>query len=153
MNPTNTLEKIYAICDIIEPDEYGCLNYPGMPGPGGYRRVRIKGKLYKVHRLALERKLGCPIKPGYFALHHCDNPACVSFDHLYEGTDADNIKDRMERNPESWYYAKSPENHARLVQLSKMPRSEKQHDHILQLAKKPRTEKQLVHSRQLSKNN
>jgi len=30
-------------------------------------------------------------------LHHCDEPACVRIDHLYEGTAADNARDRESR--------------------------------------------------------
>lgn len=29
--------------------------------------------------------------------HHCDNSSCVRFEHLYEGTQQDNIRDRNER--------------------------------------------------------
>ena len=46
------------------------------------------------HRVALERKLGRPIKPGYFSLHHCDNPPCNNPAHLFEGTHKDNARDR-----------------------------------------------------------
>lgn len=31
--------------------------------------------------------------PTVFVLHHCDTPACVRFDHLFEGTAADNTAD------------------------------------------------------------
>lgn len=30
-------------------------------------------------------------------LHHCDNPRCVRIEHLYEGTHADNMKDKKRR--------------------------------------------------------
>jgi hypothetical protein len=103
---SNTLEKIYAIIDAIEPDEYGCLNYPGMGDHGGYRIVSIEGKRCRAHRVALERKLGRPIRPGYDALHECDWPPCVNEDHLYEGTDKDNMRDKMKLTPEEQEYLK-----------------------------------------------
>lgn len=44
-------------------------------------------------RFALEEKLGRPLKKGMKALHHCDNCLCVRLDHLFEGTQRDNIID------------------------------------------------------------
>lgn len=35
--------------------------------------------------------------PDLQILHSCDNPPCVNPDHLREGTNADNVKDKMER--------------------------------------------------------
>jgi hypothetical protein len=111
--PRNTLEKIYDVCDKIEPNEYGCCVYPGMPYHNGSCVVVINYKRYKVHRLILERKLGRSIKSGYFALHICDCPSCVNQNHLYEGTHQDNMRDRVERNLESWDYMKSEAQAAR----------------------------------------
>jgi hypothetical protein len=54
-------------------------------------------KYLRHHRVALEEKLGRPIRPGMFACHHCDNPPCVNPEHLYEGTPADNTRDMMTR--------------------------------------------------------
>jgi hypothetical protein len=97
-----TLEECYRICDTMVLDENGCLLFPSatrgyhfpvwIKGPGG-------GSYRKVHRLILERKLGRPIRPGYHALHTCDHPSCVNPEHLYEGTDKDNARDRQLRNP------------------------------------------------------
>lgn len=58
---------------------------------GGYG---TRGHRY-AHREALEQKLGRPIKPGYGALHHCDNPPCIEPVHLFEGTNADNVHDMI----------------------------------------------------------
>lgn len=93
------LEEFYRICDAIEPDEYGCHPYPKAT-PGFYFIVNIDGQKKRVHRLALERKLGRPIRSGYQALHTCDYQSCINPDHLYEGTPADNARDTIERNPD-----------------------------------------------------
>jgi hypothetical protein len=99
MVASNTLEDIYRIFDAIQPDEYGCLNYP-RAWPGYAIRIRVNGKRIFAHRLALERKLGRPINPGFLACHHCDWPSCINSDHLYEGTRTYNAQDRFTRHPE-----------------------------------------------------
>jgi hypothetical protein len=99
LNMTNTLQKIYDILDSIQPDEYGCHIYPSKTPPNFYRRVKIQGKEFRLNRIALERKLGRPIRPGYEALHTCDWPSCVNTEHLYEGTKQDNVHDLMIRDP------------------------------------------------------
>ncbi len=71
------------------------------------------------HRVALERKLGRPIKPGYCSLHTCDNPPCNNPAHLFEGTKGDNNRDtaakgRMQRG-ERHYLAKLTEDDVREI--------------------------------------
>jgi hypothetical protein len=107
-----TLEEFYAKCDVIKPDENGCLSSPG----NRWGRVYIDGVARIVPRVALERKLGRPILPGHMALHGCDNPQCFSTEpgHVYEGSHSRNMQDRSERQPESFdnlrEWANSPEN-------------------------------------------
>jgi hypothetical protein len=104
------IQELYRIFDTIEPDEYGCHNYP-TAWSGHYVIVTIAGVRKSVHRWALERKLGRPIKP---ALHTCDWKSCVNPDHLYEGTNKDNARDLALRHPETWDYMRDPNSSARL---------------------------------------
>jgi hypothetical protein len=115
--PLKTLEDVYKIFDSIVPDEYGCHNYPRGNGlVGHYVWVTVKGiGRIKVHRLALERKLGRQIQPGMLALHTCDWKSCVNEDHLYEGTNRDNQLDRL-RNPDDWNNSTEGREHLRKVQ-------------------------------------
>lgn len=71
--------------------ENGCRIWDGKK----YPRVWVKGKNYAVHRVVLEKKLGRKIKPGYFSLHRCNNDKCVERSHLYEGTQHQNMQDRL----------------------------------------------------------
>src|SRR5690349_4872692 len=49
------------------------------------RRVQLYA-----HRHALELTLGRPLRPGFIAMHSCDNPPCCNPSHLTEATQADN---------------------------------------------------------------
>jgi hypothetical protein len=45
------------------------------------------------HRIAWELASGSKIPTGACVLHRCDNPPCVNPDHLFLGSQADNVKD------------------------------------------------------------
>jgi hypothetical protein len=137
MSARNTLEDIYRIFDSIVPDEYGCHQWPTAV-VGYYRTATISGRGFKVHRLALERKLGRPIRPGYEALHTCDCKSCVNEDHLYEGTKKDNNYDMRERNL----------NYQEYLQSSAWKEHLRRNGSI---SGKLRTSKQMAHSKGLSK--
>ena len=62
----------------------------------GHGKFNIGGRWYGAHRLAYEECVG-PIPPGKLVLHRCDNASCVRPDHLYVGTNFDNMRDASAR--------------------------------------------------------
>ncbi len=76
---------------IPEPNS-GCILWLGGCMPFGHGRMRWDGKLYLTHRLAWIAHRG-PIPDELFVCHKCDVPSCINPDHLFLGTNADNIKD------------------------------------------------------------
>jgi hypothetical protein len=106
---SNTMDDIYRMLDSITPDKNGCHPWLGTLPHFRRSRVKLKGRLLCVNRIVLERKLDRPIRSGYMALHTCDHGYCVNSDHIYEGTQKDNMQDRIERNPESYQWLRTPE--------------------------------------------
>lgn len=74
--------------------DYPCKLWTGASTTDGYGRKRVGGRLYLTHRLAWEEAHG-PIPEGVNVLHHCDTPACYEVEHLFLGTQADNVNDMV----------------------------------------------------------
>lgn len=73
-----------------------CWVWTGSTNKNGYGWFWWNGKNQRSHRVAWELTHG-PIESDVKVLHTCDNPTCVNPDHLYPGTDADNMRDKVER--------------------------------------------------------
>jgi len=76
-----------------------CIEAPGCRTKKGYARKWTggkHGKQWKAHRLAWTLARG-PIPPGMHVLHRCDNPPCINVEHLFLGTNRENIADRVNK--------------------------------------------------------
>lgn len=61
-----------------------------------YGFFALNGTRVYAHRFAYEMANG-PIPKGMVVCHKCDNPKCVRHDHLFLGTQADNVSDMMQK--------------------------------------------------------
>ena len=81
---------------IPEPNS-GCWLWIKGVDSKGYGRLLLqpRGKMVLAHRVSYRLHYGDTEK---FILHQCDNSYCVNPEHLYAGTQADNVRDRTVRN-------------------------------------------------------
>lgn len=83
------------------PNESGCVLWTGTLDKSGrgiiYSTCRPPQRLFQAHRLAWEFANG-PIPEGMCICHKCDVPACVNPEHLFLGTQLDNILDMVSKN-------------------------------------------------------
>ena len=69
----------------------GCRIWMGAVNEQGYGILTAWGRRYKAHRAAWEIFHGSA--PESHVLHRCDVPSCVNPDHLFVGTQGDNMRD------------------------------------------------------------
>jgi hypothetical protein len=91
----------------VTDDPDSCWVWTGPTDDDGYGIMMVGRKSEgtdhseKAHRFALFLLLGRPIGFGLQSLHTCDNPPCVRNDgersHLYEGTNRNNVDDKLNR--------------------------------------------------------
>ncbi len=75
----------------------GCIRYLGAFSHSGYGVFDINEKTHSAHRISYELFVG-KIPKGKMVLHKCDNRQCIAPQHLFIGTQADNMKDMHVKN-------------------------------------------------------
>lgn len=87
------IERFWKKVDKRGPDE--CWNWRAAK-TNGYGAQKIKGFHFVASRLSWIIHFG-DIPEGLKALHKCDNPPCVNPEHLFLGTDNDNMVDKVKK--------------------------------------------------------
>lgn len=92
----NTKTKDAILSRVRKDAVTGCWLWLQYRKPKGYGRWCINGVRCYPHRIAFELWKG-PIPLGLKVLHKCDNPPCCNPDHLFLGTNLDNIIDSVKK--------------------------------------------------------
>jgi hypothetical protein len=82
--------------NVSQASNTGCWIWNLSVVRNGYGQVQITRKKYIVHRLAFAAFNG-EIPEGMFVCHSCDNRRCCNPEHLFLGTNSDNMIDSIRK--------------------------------------------------------
>jgi hypothetical protein len=97
MIPELTEKDVRRFYTFILRKPETCWIWQGWKFPQGYGQFRLQGKTFRAHRVAYLITNG-PFDQTLHVLHNCDNPPCVNPDHLFLGTQFDNVHDSVKKD-------------------------------------------------------
>lgn len=90
-----------------------CKEWKGCRNKDGYGRITLSKIVHNVHRYAYCLHRGIPLLSikGLTVCHSCDNRSCINPDHLFLGTQYDNVRDMISKGRRADYTGKNNPNY------------------------------------------
>ena len=95
-----------ALCDSTQEDDTrrfqmaatptDCIVLTKLKNKKWYPAIRVNGKHVRAHKAAWQKAHGA-VPDGLCVLHRCDNRHCVNVNHLFLGTQKDNVADMFRK--------------------------------------------------------
>lgn len=82
-------------CKVDKRGENECWCWTGGTQSRGYGSFSVNGKTYNAHRVSYVIHTGRI--PKHNVLHTCDTRRCVNPNHLWDGTQLENVRDMIEK--------------------------------------------------------
>lgn len=102
INRENYLDEVKEILlNSIIISESNCWDWKKSKNKSGYGQIMFKRKSCLAHRISWIIFKDEIIDKSN-VLHKCDNPSCINPDHLFLGTQQDNIKDMFNKKRSKW---------------------------------------------------
>jgi len=95
----------------------GCWLWTGLTMGAGYGEMGWQGRTQVAHRISWQIHNG-EILSGLNVCHHCDTPACVRPDHLFLGTQRDNVRDAVAKGRHTRMPRRSKEDATRQIAIN-----------------------------------
>lgn len=86
-------DRVWSNAEVLDN---GCVVFNGHRDECGYGRISKDGKLVRIHR-EVYKYLHPDEELTGVIMHSCDNPACINWEHLSHGTQAENIADMVSK--------------------------------------------------------
>lgn len=82
---------------LFQDPNSGCWLYEGRVNKYGYGKIGGRKRItYATHRVSYQHYVGT-IPEGMLVCHKCDTPSCCNPNHLFLGSNADNVADRTSK--------------------------------------------------------
>lgn len=94
--PQRDVDRFWAHVDKTDT----CWLWTASFASHGYGQIMVGGRMQRAHRVSWMVTHG-EIPPGLRVLHRCDNPPCCNPDHLFLGTQRENVADMLNKGREA----------------------------------------------------